>query len=269
MALLLVGGGKMGSAMLQGWLDQGTPPTDITIVEPNLECGQDFAQRLGVNVVAAPIDLPDQYNPTVIVLAVKPQIMDQVLPAYVDFVAQGPVFLSIAAGRTLKSFKDILGPKAAVVRAMPNTPAAIARGITVGCANANVSRNQTNLCKTLLAAVGDVEWVADESLMDAVTAVSGSGPAYIFLLAEAMSIAGQAQGLAPDLADRLARATVSGSGELLNQSPLKADTLRQNVTSPGGTTAAALGVLMDEGGLTDLMTKAITAATLRSKELAG
>lgn len=268
MTLLLVGCGKMGSAMLEGWLDQGTPAADITIVEPNTEAADDFVARLGVQAIVSAADLADDYAPDVVVLAVKPQIMDQVLAPYASLTKHNPVFLSIAAGRTIASFEALLGTNAAIVRAMPNTPASIGRGITVGCPNGNVSVPQATLCKNLLKAVGDVEWVEDEGLMDAVTALSGSGPAYIFLLAEAMSHAGQQAGLAPDLAARLARATVAGSGELLNQSLLPASTLRENVTSPNGTTAAALDVLMADGGLTDVMTKAILAATQRSIELA-
>ena len=268
MTLLLVGCGKMGGAMLEGWLDQGIAAKDVTIVEPNQDAAQDFVQRLGVNAVASADALPDDYAPEVVVVAVKPQIMAEVLAPYAKLVAASPVFLSIAAGKTIKSFEDILGAGAAVVRAMPNTPASVGRGITVGCPNANVSDAQASACKSLLSAVGQVEWVEDEALLDAVTALSGSGPAYIFLLAEAMGHAGRMAGLEPDLADRLARATVAGAGELLHQSPLSAATLRENVTSPGGTTAAALAVLMGSGGLKDLMTDAIAAATKRSQELA-
>lgn len=268
MSLLLVGCGKMGSALLQGWLDQGMAAGSITIVEPNQDAAQDFTSRLGVNAVASADELGPDYAPEVVVLAVKPQIMDQVLPPYAKLAATGPVFLSIAAGRTLASFEAVLGTDAAIVRAMPNTPASVGRGITVGCPNAHVSAPQAATCKTLLSGVGDVEWVEDESLMDAVTALSGSGPAYIFLLAEAMSLAGQKAGLEPQMADRLARATVAGSGELLRQSSESAACLRENVTSPGGTTAAALDVLRGEGGMPDLLTKAIAAATQRSKDLA-
>jgi pyrroline-5-carboxylate reductase len=172
------------------------------------------------------------------------------------------------AGRTLQFLEAAL-PDAAVIRAMPNTPAAIGRGITVAVANARVSSEQRALVHTLLSAVGAVEWAPHEALMDAVTALSGSGPAYVFLLAEAMARAGVAAGLPPALAETLARATVAGSGELLHRSPLDAATLRQHVTSPGGTTAAALDVLMAQDGLEPLMTKAIAAATKRSRDLAG
>lgn len=266
--LLLVGCGKMGGALLEGWLDQGTDATDITVVEPSTELAATLAGKYGVLAVSDVRDLPEDYTPNVTVLAVKPQVMNQILPPYQKLVATGTVFLSIAAGRTIASFEMILGSEAAIVRAMPNTPAAVGRGITVGCANANVSVEQRELCDQLLKAVGDVEWVDEERHMDAVTAVSGSGPAYIFLLAEAMSAAGRKVGLPPELSDKLARVTVAGAGELLHQSLEPASTLRQNVTSPGGTTAAALDVLMAPDGLEDLMSKAIEAATRRSKELA-
>jgi len=266
--LLLVGCGKMGGALLAGWLKQGVSPKDVTIVEPNQDAATDFVQRFGVNAVASAEQLPNGYAPDVVVVAVKPQIMNEVLPPYAKLVAANPVFLSIAAGKTIASFEAILGKDAAIVRAMPNTPASVGRGITVGCANANVSAAQAAQCKTLLSAVGLVEWVDDEQLLDAVTALSGSGPAYVFLLVEAMSHAGRMAGLAPELSDKLARATVAGAGELLHQSPLSAATLRENVTSPGGTTAAALGVLMGSHGLKELMTEAIAAATQRSRELA-
>lgn len=266
--LLLIGCGKMGSALLEGWLDQGIVASDITVIEPSTELAATLMGKYGVQVVNDPSNMPAGYAPNVAVLAVKPQVMNKILPPYQKLVEEGSVFLSIAAGRTIASFESILGTDAAIVRAMPNTPAAVGRGITVGCPNANVSAEQRKLCDQLLKAVGDVEWVDEERHMDAVTAVSGSGPAYIFLLAEAMSAAGQKVGLPPELSAKLARVTVAGSGELLHQSLEPASTLRQNVTSPGGTTAAALDVLMAPDGLEDLMSKAIEAATRRSKELA-
>ena len=202
------------------------------------------------------------------VLAVKPQIAPEVLTALTPFVAGATVVLSIMAGRTLRFLADNL-PGAALVRAMPNTPAAIGRAITVAIANPRVSPEQRALVDALLSAVGAVEWITDEALMDAVTALSGSGPAYVFLLAESMARAGAAAGLPPTLAATLARATVAGAGELLNRSLLDPATLRQNVTSPGGTTAAALEVLMAQDGLERLMTAAVAAATKRSRDLAG
>jgi pyrroline-5-carboxylate reductase len=194
--------------------------------------------------------------------------MAEVVPPYARFA--GAVFLSIAAGKTLSFFAGQLGAAAAIVRAMPNTPAAVRRGITVCVANPLVDAPRRAACQTLLEAVGEVAWVEDEGLIDAVTAVSGSGPAYVFLLAETLAAAGAAAGLPPELATRLARATIAGSGELLRQSAETAAQLRINVTSPGGTTAAALAVLMDaRAGFAPLLDRAVAAATRRGKELAG
>lgn len=260
--ILLVGCGKMGSAMLAGWLERGIACADVVVVEPSVP-------DLGaVRVMASDAAIPSDFSPDVVILAVKPQVMAEVAPPYARFAPA--VFLSIAAGKTIAFFRNALGPDAVIVRAMPNTPAAVRRGITVCCAGAAVSAEVRGLCQSLLEAVGEVGWVEDEGLMDVVTAVSGSGPAYIFLLAEAMEAAGLAQGLPPELAERLARATVSGAGELLRLSPESAAQLRKNVTSPGGTTAAALSVLMAESrGLACLMTEAVAAATRRGRELAG
>ena len=271
--LLLIGCGKMGGAMLQGWLDQGIAAADITVIEPGKDVAANLATKFDVNVLSGAQDLAEAFAPDVVILAVKPQVMDQVLAPYQKLVATepaqtNPVFLSIAAGRTIASFETVLGKAAAIVRAMPNTPASVGRGITVGYPNPNVSAGQKDLCHQLLRSVGDVEWVDREDHLDAVTAVSGSGPAYIFLLAEAMGYAGRMSGLPPELSDKLARATVAGAGELLHQSLEPAATLRENVTSPNGTTAAALEVLMGPHGMKDLMEKAIEAATQRSRELA-
>ncbi|HXW25033.1 MAG TPA: pyrroline-5-carboxylate reductase, partial [Xanthobacteraceae bacterium] len=205
----------------------------------------------------------------VIVIAVKPQVAAEVVPAAAPLVGPSSVVVSIMAGQRLSALERALPRGTAVIRAMPNTPAAIGRGITVAVANAHASAHQRDLAGRLLAAIGAVEWVADEALLDAVTAVSGSGPAYVFLLAETLAQAGVAAGLPADLAGRLARATVAGSGELLHRSPLDAETLRRNVTSPGGTTLAALTVLMGTDGLGPLMARAVAAATRRSRELAG
>lgn len=265
--LLLVGCGKMGGAMLGGWLEAGTVER-VAVVEP---AGLPESVRGNAAVIACSgLDaLPAGFVPDVVVFAVKPQMMEGVAPAYARFARPETVFLSIAAGKTIASFERHLGSGAAIIRAMPNTPAAIGRGMTVAVANAPVSTGQRDLCGALLAAVGEVAWVEDEALIDAVTAVSGSGPAYVFLLVEAMAAAGEAVGLPADLALRLARATVAGSGELLHRSSEPADGLRRAVTSPGGTTQAALDVLMANDGLTPLMTAAIKAAAKRSRELAG
>jgi len=267
-AILLVGCGKMGRALLEGWLATGTDAAHVHIVEPGPvdQAGLPAGIGLHQNIDS----LPESYSPNVVVFAVKPQIMGEVAPAYKRFAGNADtVFLSIAAGRTIGFFEGALGSDAAIVRAMPNTPAAIRRGITVLCANSHVGEDAKKICATLLDAVGETAWVAEESLLDAVTAVSGSGPAYIFLLSEAMAAAGIKVGLPADIAERLARATVAGAGELLRQSSDSAGKLRQNVTSPGGTTEAALSVLMAGDGLVPLMEKAIKAATDRSRELAG
>ncbi len=260
--ILLVGCGKMGSALLHGWLGRGTPADHVCVVEPMKP-----PVPAGVTVHAEATALASDYRPSVVVFAVKPQSMDDVLPAYMRYAGPETVYLSIAAGKPIGYFAATL-TGGAIVRAMPNTPAAVGRGITVLCANDRVSPEQKTVCTQLMESVGEVAWIDDEALMDAVTGLSGSGPAYVFHLVEAMAAAGEAAGLAPDLAMQLARATVAGSGELLAQSSDPADVLRQNVTSPGGTTAAALEVLMGPEGLTRLMTEAIGRATERSRELA-
>ncbi|MCH9054069.1 MAG: pyrroline-5-carboxylate reductase [Proteobacteria bacterium] len=264
----LVGCGKMGGALLGGWLDRGMAPGDITVIEPGDGLAAEITARHGVTVHTAPDELAPGFSPAVVLFAVKPQTVDEVAPAYRAFAGAGTVFLTIAAGKTVAGFERHLGETAAVVRAMPNTPAAVRRGIAVAFANANVSDGQRAECQALLEAVGEVAWVDDEGLLDPVTAVSGSGPAYVFLLIECLAEAGIAAGLPEDLASRLARATVAGSGELARLSQEPAGALRQNVTSPGGTTAAALEVLMGPGGLKPLMVRAVEAATRRSRELA-
>jgi pyrroline-5-carboxylate reductase len=265
--LLLVGCGKMGGAMLAGWIASGLNPADVLIQEPYP--GPELTGFCAANGISlAPTQTLDR-APAVMIMAVKPQAMADVFPAIAKRAGPNTITLSIAAGKTIASFAEHLTANAAIVRAMPNTPAAISRGMTVLCPNAHVTPAQSALCEQLMSAVGDVGWVADEALMDAVTAVSGSGPAYVFLLAEAMAQAGVNAGLDPELSMQLARATIAGSGELMRQSPdIEAATLRQNVTSPGGTTAAALAVLMAKDGLTPLMDRAIAAAVARGKALA-
>lgn len=262
--ILLVGCGKMGGALLDGWLDLGLAPHDIYVVDPE---EAKHPSRSQVHVAADIETLPVDLRPDVVVLAVKPQMMDAVLPAYGRF--GGAVYLTIAAGKPLAYFARILGGHAAVVRAMPNTPASVRRGMTVAVANSKASAGQRQQCGELLSAVSSVAWVEDEGVMDAVTALSGSGPAYVFLLAEVMAAAGVRAGLPEDLAARLARETVVGAGELLRQSPESPEQLRRNVTSPGGTTFAALQVLMRDDGVGSLMCEAIAAAAKRSRELAG
>lgn len=263
--LLLVGCGKMGGALLAGWLDNGMPADNIVVADP---VGAPGRLENGVLCIADASGLPGGFVPDVVVLAVKPQMMDKAAPAYAGFAGQA-VFLSIAAGKTIGYYQKMFGPKVAVVRAMPNTPAAARRGMTVMVANSAVTPGQRRLCNSLLSAVGEVAQVEDEALIDAVTAVSGSGPAYVFLLAETLAQAGVEAGLPADLAQRLARVTVAGSGALLAREDADAAQLRRDVTSPQGTTAAALDVLMGEGGFAPLLSRAVAAAAKRSRELAG
>jgi pyrroline-5-carboxylate reductase len=252
----------MGGALLAGWKRRRIAQL-LAVVEP-----QSVQLPAGVKRYATPGALPRRFAPVAVVLAVKPQSLPEALPDYRRFADGGTLFLSIAAGKTLRFFARGLGAEAAVVRAMPNTPAAIGRGIAVACANRRVTPAQRALATKLLGAVGEVAWVEDEALLDPVTAVSGSGPAYVFLLIECLADAGIAAGLPADLAMRLARATVAGSGELARLSDEDAAQLRRNVTSPGGTTEAALQVLMAADGMAGLMRRAIAAATARSRELA-
>jgi pyrroline-5-carboxylate reductase len=263
--LVLVGAGKMGGALLEGWLRLGLEPNRLAVLEP---APAPELVALATHGLRLNPDARKLGDVAAIVIAVKPQAAPEVLPTLAPLVGDATVIVSIMAGRTLRFLRAALPAASAFVRAMPNTPASIGRGITVAVAE-RASSAQRALAHSLLAATGAVEWVGDEALMDAVTALSGSGPAYVFLLAEALAQAGVAAGLPSELAEKLARATVAGSGELLYRSALDAATLRQNVTSPGGTTAAALAVLMDPNGLRALMTKAIDAATKRSRELAG
>lgn len=261
--LALVGAGKMGSAMLEGWLGLGLDPARVVVLEPQPSegvaalCARGL--RLNPDVGAMRVD--------VIMVAIKPQVAAEILPRLGPLVGPQTLVVSIMAGRTLRFLSEGLPARTAIVRAMPNTPAAIGRGIAVAVANAGATPEQRDIAHRLLTATGIVEWVEDEALLDAVTAVSGSGPAYVFLLAESLARAGVAAGLPPALAGRLARETVAGSGELLHRSGLEASVLRENVTSPGGTTAAALAVLMAADGLDPLMQKAVAAATRRGREL--
>jgi len=265
--LVLVGCGKMGGALLRGWLARGVDPKLVTVVDIKPTGIDDIAAK-GVHILTQGSDLPAGLKPALLLLAVKPQFMDDALPDYRRFVSPDATFLSIAAGKTLAYFKDRLGAEAEIVRSMPNTPAAVGRGITAIYRDPKVRPERLDLCGELLKACGKVEWVDAEDLLNAVTAVSGGGPAYVFLLIETLAEAARAAGLPADLAMRLARETVSGSGELARLSEESAAQLRQNVTSPKGTTLEALNVLMAPDGLQPLMTKSIAAATRRSRELA-
>jgi pyrroline-5-carboxylate reductase len=264
-SLVLVGAGKMGSAMLEGWLRLGLEPARVAVIEP--QPSREIAELAGRGLRLNPaMDLVG--DPAAVVVAVKPQNAAEIMPWLAQAVGGSTVVLSIMAGKTIDFLADALPDDTAIVRSMPNMPAAIGRGITVAVPNQRVTRAQRDLAHKLLVATGAVEWVEDEALLDPVTALSGSGPAYVFLLAESLAQAGAAAGLPPDLAARLARVTVAGSGEVLHRSDLDPATLRQSVTSQGGTTAAALDVLMAGDGLDRLMRDAVTAATRRSRELA-
>jgi pyrroline-5-carboxylate reductase len=263
--IVLVGAGNMGGAMLQGWLGLGLAPERVVILDP--KPSEALLARLDPAVRCNP-PLDSLKDVAALVLAVKPQVAADVVPGLASLISRDTVAISIMAGKTIAFMEQGL-PGAAAVRAMPNTPAAIGRGITVAVPNARVTDAQRRLTTRLLAACGKVEWVEDEALIDAVTAVSGSGPAYVFLMAESLARAGATAGLPADLAARLARETVAGAGELLHRSELEASKLRENVTSPAGTTAAALAVLMADDGLEALLKKAVAAAARRSRELAG
>jgi len=265
--ILLVGCGKMGGALLGGWLDQGIQGANVHVIEPFQDQAGLFIEQ-GVSFHNSLDELASDFAPDFVLFAIKPQMADEVVPAYARFTGSA-TFISIAAGKTIAYFEQNLGNEAAIIRAMPNTPAAVRRGITVACDNGNVSEAAKSTCLELLTAVGVANWVDKEDLIDAVTAVSGSGPAYVFLLAETMAQAGIEAGLSPEIATQLAVHTVAGSGELLVQSESNAETLRKNVSSPGGTTEAALSILMGENGVQELMSKAVAKAVERSKELAG
>jgi pyrroline-5-carboxylate reductase len=266
--LVLVGCGRMGSALLAGWLNKGLPARDVLVVEPEARSREQLRERHGVVAVAESKALPTELEPQAIVFAIKPQAMASVLPAYEPLARSGAVILSIAAGTAIARFEAAFGNEVPVVRAMPNTPAAIGKGVSALFANARVSPVQKELCSALLSAVGEVHWIDDEEHMHAITAMSGGGPAYVFLLIEALARAGVASGLPEGLAWPLARATVTGSGALAAADAASAGELRRNVTSPGGTTEAALSVLMAENGIQPLFDRAIAAGTRRSHELA-
>ncbi len=264
--IVLIGAGNMGGAMLAGWLKSGIPGSSVVVIDPGPSPA--MAAMISENGARHETAAPEGLKAGVLFIAVKPQLVDQVLPPLKGLVGPETVVVSVAAGKTLANLESHLG-EAAMVRAMPNTPAMVGRGITGAFANGRTSATQRDFVHALLKVSGPVEWVASEGDIDAVTAVSGSGPAYVFYLVECMAEAGRKAGLPADLAMRLARETVSGAGELLHQSPDDASRLRQNVTSPGGTTAAALAVLMAEDGMQPLFDKAIAAARTRAEELAG
>jgi pyrroline-5-carboxylate reductase len=264
--LVLVGAGKMGSALLKGWLARGLKPRAAFVIDPVPP--PDSAAFLAAEKVAAHTAPPAGIKAALIVVAVKPQVIAEILPGLRPLIDGSTIVLSVAAGTTLKNLKAGVGD-CAVVRTIPNTPAQVGRGVTVAIANDKVDAAGRALVTELLQSVGEVIWVDREGLIDSATAVSGSGPAYVFHMVEALAAAAVSVGFERAAAEKLARATVEGAGELLYQSDLSAATLRENVTSPKGTTAAALKVLMGRGGLMPLMKKAVAAARKRSRELSG
>lgn len=262
--LMLVGAGKMGGAMLVGWLRDGLSGSRVTIRDPNPGPEmQALASREGVRMNTGP-----GHPPSLLLLAVKPQMMDVVLPDIADDVGPGTLVVSVAAGKTIAALSAGVPAGTPIIRAMPNTPSAVGHGMTVMVGNAHVTETHRALVSRLMAAIGKTAWIDDEAHMDAVTGVSGSGPAYVFHMVEALAEAGVAAGLDADLAMTLARQTVAGAGALLDAAPETAATLRQNVTSPAGTTAAGLSVLMDDAALARLMRGTVAAAAQRSRELA-
>jgi pyrroline-5-carboxylate reductase len=264
--LVLVGAGKMGGAMARGWLEAGLPGPSLTILEPNPS--PEIASLAASRGVA--LNPRIETPPDMLALAVKPQSLDQVAPQIAPLAGERTLVLSIIAGKTIANLTGRLPTARAVVRAMPNTPAAIGRGVTAAFANAAVDADGRRWCERLLGAVGAFFWLKDEGLIDAVTAISGSGPAYVFALTEALAAAAEKLGLPAELSMGLARGTVEGAAELMaREGATSPATLRQNVTSPGGTTAAALAVLKDADGLEDLMIRATAAARARAAEMAG
>jgi len=266
-SLILVGGGKMGGAMLEGWLRVGLSADAATVIDPFPST--DLKTLCATKGVALNPSIDTLRHPEVLVLAIKPQSLSDAADSLAPLAGSKTMLVSVLAGKTVANLKAAIPGCGGIVRAMPNLPASIARGATGAYASPELSSEQRATANSLLRAVGIVEWVDDEGLIDAVTAVSGSGPAYVFHLAECLAEAGVAAGLPADLAKRLARATVAGSGQLLAMSELEAGQLRENVTSKGGTTAAALEVLMGEKGLPSLMRDAVAAARKRAGELSG
>lgn len=265
MRAVIIGFGKMGQAMCQAWQEQSYFD-HLTVIDP---CLNDMPVDQAVSYCHSITDLPSDAAFDLVIFAVKPQIMPNVLESWCEmYQGTAPLYLSIAAGKKISFFETYLGPDQKIIRVMPNTPAAIGKGASVLCANMYVTRDEKEKMASLLAAVGQSHWIEDEGLMDAVTAVSGSGPAYVFLLIEEMAKAGVKAGLDEELAMALARQTVIGSAALAEAEDAQpASTLRENVTSPGGTTAAALEVLMREDAMPNIITEAILAARDRGRAL--
>ena len=265
--LLLVGAGKMGGAMLERWLAHGLDASEVTVLDPYLQGDRWSELAKAGTATATSVAAAADRAYKVMVLAVKPQSMAEALAQVKLLSAPDTAMLSIAAGVRLSTLEAAFHEKQAIVRAMPNTPAQVGMSMTVAVPNRGVTEIERGAIDMLLKAIGEVAWIDDETLLDAVTAVSGSGPAYVFLLAESLAEAARQAGLPDSLAARLARQTVAGAGALLATSPLSPDVLRKNVTSPGGTTEAALKILMDGDGFRPLLERAVAAAKARSIEL--
>lgn len=265
--VVLAGCGNMGFAMLAGWIDGGVlKPSDVYVVEPN-DTLREKAQSIGVHTVNNASALPSKLAPSLVVIAVKPQVMNSVLPAYAAMASNGAAFLSVAAGVGMAAYEAALGGGTQIVRCMPNTPSSIGKGMLVYFNNANVTPDTEAFVSELLACSGLVAKIDSEHLMDAVTAVSGSGPAYVFHFIECLSQAGVTAGLPLEISSQLAMQTVMGAGALAASSPETPSQLRVNVTSPNGTTQAALDVLMGGGAMQKLVSEAVEAARKRSVEL--
>jgi pyrroline-5-carboxylate reductase len=263
-SILLIGAGRMGSALLQGWLAEGIKP--ITVIEPKPTSSlRKLAKARKITLLASPLKV--EKNPSVCLIAIKPQVLKAEAAALAGFAQKGALMISIAAGTTVSALRKAWGAKARIIRAMPNTPGRIGWGITGLYAAKGTTANDKKRAAALLSALGQTVWLSKEDLIDSVTAVSGSGPAYLFLMAEALTEAGLAQGLPYAQAEKFARATVAGAGALLAADKSPASALREAVTSPGGTTAAALGVLMAEDGLTSLIKRAVDAARKKARAL--
>jgi pyrroline-5-carboxylate reductase len=266
--LLLVGCGKMGRALLERWREQTSTRWHISVIEPHEDGRKSLASYREVNVVESLEKLPDGYVPQVVIFAVKPQTMSQLLPLYCQRYGIAPLYLSIAAGKTLAYYARMLGDDARIVRAMPNTPAIVGLGISALIASDACTHDDKNTAEQLLACVGETLWLEKESLMDATTAISGSGPAYVFYFMECLIRAGMDAGLDEETARKLVLHTVHGSIELAFISSDSLDVLRRNVTSPGGTTEAALERLMNTNGMFQLVQEAIQSAIGRARQLA-
>ncbi|MGF1701287.1 pyrroline-5-carboxylate reductase [Photobacterium makurazakiensis] len=266
-SILVIGCGKMGGAIINGWLQSGIASDAIHIVDPNMDSLSSLVNNDGVFAYSSPTELPAKKFDFVL-LALKPQMVEKILPLYRDFIASDATLISVAAGITNESLGKLLPDVNAIIRVMPNTPALVQRGVMVACANNKVQPEQQQVCESLFAVLGHFYWVEKESLMDAVTAVSGSGPAYLFLFTECLIEAGNKAGLPQELAQQLAINTVAGAAHLVTVNEKDVAGLRRDVTSPNGTTEAALNVFMEQHGLNKLVGNAVQAASKRSKELA-